>query len=138
MAILEGIKNFLHFLNDNWTMIATILLLIAVLVKKICDFVNKSNEEKIAIVKKQIQQSMLKFVTEAEIDYQEWISAGAIKRSQVVNQIYEKYPILSRITDQEELIKWVDEMIDKSLDIMRDIFKENADEMDDLEYSDVE
>ena len=106
-------------------MIATILLLAAALAKKIFDFNSKSKEEKIAIMKKQIQQSMLKFVTEAEIDYQEWISAGEIKRSQVIDLIFEKYPILSSVADQDDLIAWMDKMIDEALETMRDIFKEN-------------
>lgn len=125
MAILEGIKNFLQFLNNNWTMIVTIVLLALALIKKILDFRKKSTQEKIEIVKKQIQQSMLKFVTEAEIDYQEWISAGEIKRSQVINQIYEKYPLLAKVADQDKLIAWLDEIIDEALDTMRDIFEEN-------------
>lgn len=125
MIILEGIKNFLNFLNDNWVMIATIVLLALALIKKFLDFRGKSTEEKIEVIKKQIQQSMLKFVTEAEIDYQEWISAGEIKRSQVINQIFEKYPILSSVTNQEDLIVWMDKMIDNALETMRDIFEEN-------------
>jgi len=126
MVILNGIKNFLQFVNDNWTMIAAIVLLTLALAKKIMNFMGKSNEEKIAIVKKQIRESMLKFVTEAEIDYQEWMSAGKIKRSQVINLIYEKYPVLSTVADQDELIAWLDAMIDESLAMMREIFEQNA------------
>ena len=126
MVILNGIKNFLQFINDNWTMIATIVLLALALVKKIMNFMGKSNEEKITIAKKQIRESMLKFVTEAEIDYQEWISAGEIKRSQVINLIYEKYPVLSTVADQDELIVWLDKIIDEALSMMREIFEQNA------------
>lgn len=125
MVILNGIKNFLQFVNDNWTMIAAIILLVCAVAKKIADFMGKSNEEKIAIVKKQIRESMLKFVTEAEIDYQEWISAGEIKRSQVINLIYEKYPVLSTVADQDKLIAWLDEMIDEALAMMCEIFEKN-------------
>lgn len=126
MVILNGVKNFLQFVNDNWTMIVVIVLLTLAMIKKIMNFMGKSNKEKLEIVKKQIHESMLKFVTEAEIDYQEWISAGEIKRSQVINLIYEKYPALSTVADQDELIAWLDVMIDEALDMMREIFEQNA------------
>ena len=132
MMVLNGLKNFLNFVNNNWVTIAVIVLLTFAIIKKAISFFQKSDEEKIEIVKKQIKQSILRLVTEAEIDYQEWISAGEIKRSQVIDQIYEKYPILSKVADQEDLIKWIDKMIDDALDIMREVFKENSDEADNL------
>ena len=130
---MDGIRNFLQIINDNWLTIISIFLIIFAIIQKTIRFFDKTNKEKIVIIKEQIKQSMLKFVTEAEIDYKEWISAGEIKRSQVINQIYEKYPILATITDQNALIKWLDEMIDLALNTMREIFKENGDEADDEE-----
>ena len=135
---MDGIRNFLQLINDNWLTIISVFFIVIAIVKKTIDFFNKSDEEKIEVIKGQIKQSMLKFVTEAEIDYQEWINAGEIKRSQVINLIFEKYPMLSKISDQDELIKWMDKMIDEALDVMRVIFKENADEMDDLESVETE
>lgn len=64
-------------------------------------------------------------VTEAEIDYEEWNKAGSIKRSQVINQIYGDYPILSKVIDQKALIEWIDETIDESLKTLREIVAEN-------------
>lgn len=128
MNILTGICNFLQFINDNWTMIITILVLVAAIGKKIVDFLNNSEEEKIAIAKEQIRETMLKLITEAEIDYQNFIKAGSVKRSQVISQIYERYPVLSKIADQEELVKWLDEVIDESLEEMRKIFEQTKEE----------
>lgn len=48
-----------------------------------------------------------------------------MKRAQVIEKIFETYPILSKVTDQEELIKWIDEVIDESLETMRKVFEEN-------------
>ena len=92
MHILDGIQNFLQFINDNWTSIVIIVALIVSVVKKIIDLLNKSNDEKIYIVKKQIQETILKYITDAEIDYNEWTKAGSIKRSQVIREIFEEYP----------------------------------------------
>lgn len=129
MNVLTGLHNFLQFVNDNWGMIcATVLLALAVF-KKIVDFFSKSTEEKIAIAKKQIQETMLKLVTKAEKDYLTWVSAGEIKRSEVIDMIFKEYPILSKVTNQEELILWIDKVIDEALKKMREIFeKQNAKE----------
>lgn len=125
MNILQGIQNFLQFINDYWVVIITIIGLIITIVKKAKDFFGKSDDEKVEIAKKQIQEIMLKLISDAEVDYDEWTSAGSIKRSQVIDKIFEKYPVLSKVTNQEEIIKWLDEVIDESLKTMREIFKKN-------------
>ena len=121
--VLYGIQNFLQFINDNWTIITVIIALLISIAKKAKDFFDKSDEEKIAIAKKQIQETMLKLITDAEIDYKEWVKAGDIKRSQVITQIFEMYPVLSKVANQEEIIVWIDEIIDESLKTMREIFE---------------
>lgn len=59
------------------------------------------------------------------IYYLEWKNAGSVKRAQVIKKIFETYPILYKVTNQEELIKWIDEVIDGSLETMRKVFEEN-------------
>lgn len=125
MNILDGIKNFLMFINDHWTTIVIIVGLIIAIVKKAKDFFSKSDDEKIEIAKKCICETMLKFVTEAETDYLEWIGAGSIKRAEVIDKIFETYPILYKATNQEGLIIWIDDVIDNALDKMREIFEKN-------------
>lgn len=125
MNILNGIQNFLFFINNNWTAIIIIIGLVIAIKRKVKTYFSKSDDEKIAIAKKHIQETVLKLVTEAEVDYYEWTKAGAVKRSQVIEQIFTMYPILSKATNQDELIIWIDEVIDESLKTMRDIFKEN-------------
>ena len=82
--------------------------------------------EKIEIAKKQIQTTILKMISDAEVDWQEWSKAGSIKRAQVIKQIYEEYPILSKVVDQKALTEWIDEQIDSALDTLREIVKTNA------------
>lgn len=123
--ILNGIHNFLYFINENWTMITAIIGLVIIIGKKIMLYLNKSNEEKIEIAKAQISQIMLRLVTEAECDYYEWKKAGSIKRSQVIDEIFTMFPVLSKITNQKEIIAWIDLMIDEALKEMRLIFESN-------------
>lgn len=123
--ILNGLKNFLETVNDNWTTILVIIGLIIAIIKKIKNYVTKSDEEKIVIAKEQITQSILKLISEAEKDYSDWTKAGTIKRSQVIDTIYTKYPILSKVTDQESLINFIDEAIDNSLSTLRVLVQQN-------------
>ncbi len=125
MNILNGIQKFLELINDNWTTIMVILGLAAAIAQKAKNYLAKSDDEKIAIAKMQICETILKLVAEAEMDYEEWDVAGSIKRAQVINQIYEMYPVLSKIVEQPELVAWIDEQIDDALGTLRHIIKEN-------------
>ncbi|MCD7810247.1 MAG: hypothetical protein LUG91_00080 [Ruminococcus sp.] len=126
MVILNGIKNFLLFIENNWTTICVIIGLLIAISKKVYNYFTKSDEEKIEIAKSQIQQTMLKMITEAEVTYEAWNQSGSIKRSQVIEEIFEKYPILSKIANQEEIIEWIDNEIDNSLKTLREIVKSNS------------
>ena len=125
MDILNGIKNFLSLINDNWTTILVIVGLALALWKKIESYSKLSTDKKIETAKKQISENILKLITQAEKDYAEWEKAGSIKRSEVISEIYKEYPILAKVVNQEELVKWIDEQIDNALPTLRDIIKEN-------------
>ena len=125
MDILNGIKNFLSLINDNWTTILVIVGLALALWKKIESYSKLSTDKKIEIAKKQISENILKMITQAEKDYAEWEKAGSIKRSEVISEIYKEYPILAKVVNQEELVKWIDEQIDNALPTLRDIIKQN-------------
>ena len=123
--MLNGIQNFLQFINDNWTAIIIIISLIIAIVQKARSYFNKSNAEKIEVAKKQISQVVLKLITDAEIDYNDLVSAGPIKRSQVIQKIFNDYPILTKATDQKAIIEWIDDMINNSLKELRKIVEIN-------------
>lgn len=125
-VILNGVYNFLNFLNEHWTMICAIFVLIAVVVKKAVNFFSRSQDEQIAIAKAQIKEIMLMLVTRAEVSYAEWIKAGEIKRAEVIDEVFAMFPILSKVTNQAEIIAFIDEAIDEALKIMRKIFEENS------------
>lgn len=118
---MDGVQNFLSLINDNWTSIMVIIGLILAIYKKAKVYFSKANDEKIAIAKAQIRERMLKMITDAEIDFEEWNQAGSIKRSQVIGEIFEKYPILSKSINQQKVISWIDEEIDNSLKTLRKV-----------------
>lgn len=125
---MTGIERFLGYLSENWV---TLLALIGVLIsvsKAISKYLALDNAEKIETAKRLIKEIMLKMITEAEIDFEEWNKSGSIKRSKVIAEIYDKYPILSKAASQEEVITWIDSEINSSLKTLREILKENKKE----------
>lgn len=125
---MTGLNNFLEFVVNNWTSIFIIIVLIVAMVKKVVDYFKKSKEERIEIVKEQIRQVVLKLVMDAELDYEEWKKSGAIKRSQVIQELFDEFPVLAEVTDQEQLLAWIDSIIDEALETMRDILAKNETE----------
>lgn len=128
---MEFMSKFLYeansvaiFISDHLSEIITVLAIAFLLYTKIKSFIKKSNEEKIAIAKKNIKDFMLSYVSKAEKDYAEWVKAGETKRAQVLLQIYTDYPILNKVIDQENLIAWIDEIIKEALKKMREMVTE--------------
>ena len=106
-------------------MIIVIAGLCIALYQKIDKYIKLSNDEKIEIAKTQIREVILKLISDAESDYTEWVSAGSIKRAQVIEEIYTMYPILSKFSNQTDLIRWIDTEIDNALNTLRDIIDKN-------------
>ena len=122
---MDGIKNLLQILNDNWTTILVCAGLIVGLVQRTIKYFSKTNEERVEIAKAQIEQSILKMITDAESDYEDWNKAGEVKRSQVIGKIFAQYPILSKVTNQAEIIDWIDREIDNSLKTLENLIIQN-------------
>ena len=128
MNILTGVRNFLSLVNDNWTLIIVIIGLCIAITKKIKSYISLTNDEKIEIAKKQISSSILKMITDAEEDYDSWVKAGEIKRSQVIKKVFADYPVLNNVANQDEIIEWIDEEIKTALKTLRAIIEENSKE----------
>ena len=122
---LNGIVNFLMFINNNWVTIVVLIGLVVGVVQKVMVFVKNKEDAKVEIAKAQAKETILHMVEQAETEYSDWNKAGQIKRSEVVGKIYKEYPILSRVVDQEQMIAWIDEAIDNSLVTLRAVLKEN-------------
>ncbi len=122
---MKGIVNFLYFINENWTSILVCIGIIVGIVQKTRTFIKKTDDEKIATAKAQIKEIVLRMITEAEVDFDNWDKAGSIKRSQVIEEIFMNYPILSKVVDQKELIAWIDNEIDSALGVLEDVINTN-------------
>jgi len=122
---MNGIKNFLYFVNNNYVTILVCIGLIIGIVKKTILYLSKSKKEQVRIAKAQIKQIIYKLVASAELDYKDWNKSGAIKRSQVISEIYKQYPILARVVEQKELAEFIDYQIDKALDNINSVNKKD-------------
>lgn len=120
-TVLVGIKNFLSLINDNWTLIIIIIGLILMLKKKIQSFLKMSEEEKIDATLSVIKKELLKLMADAEIYWEEYVKSGELKKSQVINKIYEKYPFLATYIDQDSLIKRIEDMIEDEMGNLNEI-----------------
>jgi len=127
MNILIGINRFLNIINENWTTIVVMIGLVVGIYQKIRSYLQYSKEERVAIAKAQIRESILSMITKAELDFADWNQAGSIKRSQVIQQIYTEYPILSKVIDQNALIGWIDDEINQSLKTLVEVTANNED-----------
>ena len=123
--MINGLQNFLEFVNNNWTSILVIIGLLIGLYKKIESFWKLSTDQKIAIAKHEIEEAMLKMITDSELEYETWKESGEIKRSQVIKQVYAEYPILEKVADQNSVIAWIDTQIDNALVTLRKVIEEN-------------
>lgn len=125
MNFLDGLKNFLQIVEENYMTILVCIGIIIGLYQKAKIFFKKDKQERYEIAKQQIKEIMLKKITTAEIDFAEWNKSGSIKRSQVIEEIYKQFPILSKVVDQEAVVAWIDEEINNSLKTLRTVVKEN-------------
>lgn len=133
---MKSIFNLLEFLNENWSMILAILVLLFALYMKIKAVVTKwremTEEEKQKEIEAQIKKAkqaianyILSLVATAEVD---WTGSGLgpIKRAQVIEKIYKEYPVLLEVVDQEELLLFIDEHIDLALETVRERLRKEA------------
>lgn len=122
---MKSVENILNFLNENWTFIVILISLAIKLYCSVADFLKKSKKEQQETAWAELSNIMLSLVSDAE---QEWGSkTGEIKRAEVIKQVFEKYPVLSTLSTENDVLEKIDVMIDDALMQMRDIFKTKED-----------
>ena len=125
---MEGIKNTLIIIEENWTNILIVLSCLFAIYRKVKKYVNMNNEEKDK-EKEEIKEETLKIVktvllklmSEAEIEWNDFEKSGSIKRSQVIKELYNEFPILKEFTDQDKLLEIIDNMINEEKSKMDEV-----------------
>lgn len=112
---MTSITNLLKFLEENWSQIIIILALAFTVYKKWQSFSKMSEKEKVDTAILIVSEIILEKLAKAEEDWINYKKTGTIKRSKVINEIYEQYPVLKTYADQEYIINKIDEFIDEGL-----------------------
>lgn len=117
MNALNGIKNTLQLVNDNWSTIVIIAGLAVGVYNKAKKYMALSKQEKIDLAWANLRETILAIVLKVEQDpmYSDLLKTGEAKRAEVIDQIFKDYPILNAVTDKEAVIRKIDAMIDESL-----------------------
>lgn len=122
---MNGIINFLTFIDNNWTYIIIIIGLVITLYKKLKFYIPMTDEEKIELAMESIRSVIEEKVAKAEVEWADYKKTGYIKKSQVISELYTQFPILSKYVNQDELITRIEELIDEALVNINKTINEN-------------
>ena len=125
---MTGVRNFCNFVTNNWTTICIFITIIVALYFKIKSEIDKwqsmdeaEQAQAIERAKEMLAEYILGLVAKAEVDWaKEGTGLGMIKRSEVIQKIYDAFPDLVYAIPQEELINLIDTLIDKALETVRE------------------
>lgn len=95
-----------------------ILLAISIAIINIVHFSKLTREEQVEAILKVIKVEVIKLMADAELDWSHIEKAGEIKKAEVISKIYDKFPILSKYMNQEELLKRISNIIEKEKERM--------------------
>ena len=132
---MKSLIDLLKWIQDNWASIVTVLILVFGIYERAkkfwLDWKEKTEEEKkqaeqeafdkaVEVAKNALADYILILVSKAEIDWQsEDGKLGQTKRAQVIEQIYNKYPVLEQVQDKTELLAYIDSLITEALKVVR-------------------
>lgn len=112
---MKSLVNLLTFLDENWSQIVIVLALLYGIYLKAKSLYKSMKQRKIDTTILIVSQIILEKLAVAEDEWNNYVKTGTIKRSKVINEIYESYPILKEYIDQDYIINKLDELIDNGL-----------------------
>lgn len=118
---MNGINNTLNFIFENWSNLVFIAAFLFILINRVRSFFALSKEDQVEAALKVVRTQLLKFMSEAEINWKDFEKSGAIKKSEVITRIYQEFPILKEYVDQDTLIQTIVDMINEGMAEMNKI-----------------
>nr|DAR94444.1 MAG TPA: hypothetical protein [Caudoviricetes sp.] len=122
---MTGLTNFVNLIQHNWTNIIVVLGVLAAIARTIVSYSTMTEEQRVQSALKVVSEELMKLMCQAEIQWKDYKQSGELKRSQVIKDIYNQFPFLSKYMDQDKLIKTIYEMIDKQMDNMNKLIEKN-------------
>lgn len=124
---MTSLTNLLNFLEENWSHIIIFIAIAFTIYKRWQYFSKLSEKEKVDVAITIVSQIILEKLACAEDEWSKYKKTGTIKRSKVINEIYEQYPILKTYADQEYIINKIDDFIDEGLKNLEKTIKDIKD-----------
>lgn len=118
---MNGLTNTLNFIQENWSNVLLILTAVITVICRIVSISKLSKTQKVEAILTIVKSELLKFMSEAEIDWKEYEKSGLLKKSDVITKIYDKFPLLKEYLDQETLIKRISDMIELGMQEMNKV-----------------
>lgn len=125
--LMTGFNNFIHLIQNQWTNIVVVIAIIATVIRTTLNYSALSQEQRVQSALKVINEELMKLMCQAEIQWKDYKKSGDLKRSQVIKDIYNQFPFLSKYMDQDALVKKIYEMIDKQMDNMNNLLNKTDD-----------
>ena len=125
--LMTGFNNFIHLIQSQWTNIVVVIAIIATVVKTALSYSSMTEEQRVQSSLKVVKEELMRLMCQAEIQWKDYKKSGDLKRSQVIKDIYNQFPFLSKYMDQDKLVKTIYEMIDKQMDNMDNLLNKPED-----------
>ena len=135
---MNGIINTLQMIQHNWSNIVICIVILFTIINRTVAFFKLSKEERVEAALKIIRKELLKFMSDAEVEWSEFEKAGNLKKSQVINNIYSQFPFLKEYINQDELLSKISDMIEDTMSEMNKIINNIEIEDGEEESSDEE
>lgn len=122
--MMTSINNTLGLIENYWSMLIIIIALVVLTIEEVRKYKAMTREQRIEAALSVVKGELLKLMSDAEIEWSEYKKSGALKKSQVLKEIYTQFPFLQDYINQDELVTKITEMIDAEMENMNKILKE--------------
>ena len=117
----EIVNNVVNSLSNS---LPTIIIVIAIIIgaaRMVIQYSKMTKEERVNTALKVIKEELLKLMSDAEIEWEDYKKSGELKKSQVLKEIYSQFPFLATYIDQDTLVNKLYELIDNEMENMNKI-----------------
>lgn len=117
----EIVNNVVNSLSNSLPTIIIVIAIIIGVVRMVIQYSKMTKEERVNTALKVIKEELLKLMSDAEIEWEDYKKSGELKKSQVLKEIYSQFPFLATYIDQDTLVNKLYELIDNEMENMNKI-----------------
>lgn len=113
-----------NFFNSSLSVTSSIIIIAAIILAAFREgkkMMSMTKEERLEELLSIVKHELLGIMSDAEVQWSEYKKSGEIKRSQVIKEIYDRFPALSEFVDQDKIIDCITDMIDDEMENMNKV-----------------